>query len=81
MDKKHKICICLGNRCFSSGNDRNLEFIKGFLHNNALKEEVEFRGCVCNGLCENGPSLKVNEEFIKIDNIEMLDNVLHEKLL
>lgn len=81
MDKKPRICICLGSKCFSNGNDKNLEIIKSFLQNHSIKESVEFRGSVCSGHCENGPTIKINDEFIKFSDAEHLQSVLIEKLL
>jgi NADH:ubiquinone oxidoreductase subunit E len=81
MDKKHKICICLGRSCFSKGNEKNLEIIKSVLQNHSIKESVEFRGSVCNGQCENGPTIKINDEFIKFSDAAHLQEALIEKLL
>lgn len=63
MDKKHTITICLGSSCFTRGNDINLEIIKRFLMDHGLKDQVDFRGHLCNNACNKGPVLKIDDNI------------------
>ncbi len=60
MAHRDEITICLGSSCFSRGNDKNLEIIKGFLKEHDLKDVVSFKGHLCDEKCNQGPVLQIN---------------------
>lgn len=63
MDKKTApgILICLGSSCYSRGNAENLKFIKEFLAEKGLENEIDFRGHLCNEMCNKGPVIKIGD--------------------
>ncbi len=72
MNLNDEITICLGSSCFSRGNDKNLEIIKGFLKEHNLKNTVGFKGHLCDDKCNKGPMLQINgKEYCNVnkDNI------------
>lgn len=60
-DNKLPIRLCMGSSCYARGNDKILEIINTFLNENKLKEQVDFRGHLCQGHCNNGPNLSIGE--------------------
>lgn len=80
MSEKIEINICLGSSCFSRGNGKTLQVIKGFLEEKKLKEKVFFRGELCTGNCANGPILKIGDEMYEAldsdNSIELLKGAL-----
>ena len=58
------LTICLGSSCFTRGNDENLPRIQELLARGGLEERVRLRGSRCEGRCQHGPNLRVDEEFL-----------------
>jgi len=59
--KTSTILICLGSSCYSRGNAENLEFIKQYLSENGLNSRIDFRGHLCDEMCNKGPVIKIDE--------------------
>ncbi len=82
MKSETDITICLGSSCFSRGNKMTVELIKDYLKEHELEHQVFFHGDLCNGLCEQGPILKINGKVYKnvtSDNIyEVLNHFFSE---
>lgn len=62
--KRIEISICLGSSCFARGNQSIVHQIKEFLWKNKLNDRVFFKGAHCFNACKNGPTIKINDEFI-----------------
>ncbi len=60
-----------------------MEVIKGYLKEHNMEDKVFFRGDLCDGLCDEGPVLKINGEIfrnITTDNVyEILNNFFNTK--
>lgn len=63
-EKKSKITICMGSSCFSRGNNRHLQTLQQFLAQHGLEAEVELVGSRCEGLCMQGPNIRIDGELI-----------------
>ncbi|WP_016776768.1 (2Fe-2S) ferredoxin domain-containing protein [Anaerophaga thermohalophila] len=81
MSNETNITICLGSSCFSRGNRHTLELIKGYLKEHGLENKVFFHGDLCDGLCEHGPVLKINDKIYKHVNSENIYEILNEFFL
>lgn len=57
---EHHILICLGSSCYSRGNAENLEFVKRYLKTNSVHSKIDFRGHLCDEMCNKGPVIKVD---------------------
>lgn len=79
------VTICMGSSCFSRGSNNNIEIIERFLRERNLLTKVEIRGCLCQGLCKNGPNIKIDDEIHQgIDSgmiYELLEHTLSEKIV
>lgn len=74
----HKILICLGSSCYSRGNAEHLKTIKSFLNDNNIESQVDFRGHLCNDMCNKGPVIEIDDtvfEGVTASNLPtILDN-------
>ena len=52
---KRRIQICMGSSCFSRGNGLNAELLQRLETDGA-----EISGCLCAGLCKDGPIVEVD---------------------
>ncbi|MBQ9254487.1 MAG: (2Fe-2S) ferredoxin domain-containing protein [Bacteroidales bacterium] len=76
MEEKVNITICLGSSCFAHGNNVNLKFIKDYLKDNNLMDKVNFKGELCNKLCNEGPVVVIDNVTYKGINKMQLEQVL-----
>ena len=63
MEEKLNISICLGSACFARGNNHTRKVIEDQIREHGLNGKVGYQGARCFGHCQNGPVLKLNEEF------------------
>lgn len=64
---EHHILICLGSSCYSRGNAENLEFIKRYLKTTGVNSKIDFRGHLCNEMCNKGPVINIdNKEYLEV---------------
>lgn len=79
---KKEIVICLGSSCFSRGSKKTVQIIKDYIKENQLEDKVYFHGNHCNGNCENGPILKIDDkeyQHVSADNVVyLLDNIFRK---
>lgn len=82
---KISIRLCLGSSCFSRGNEEVLEVIKTFIEQKKLQEYIDFRGHLCQGLCNKGPNLSIGEkeyQNVSMANIHLiLEDALQQVIL
>ena len=62
----HRISICMGSSCFSRGNALNVEIIERFMNSEglgaSLTMDAELSGTLCEGLCKEGPNLRIGDK-------------------
>jgi len=59
VETRVEISICMGSSCFSRGNRKNLEALQTYIHRHALEGRVELKGNLCEGLCKQGPNMRI----------------------
>lgn len=59
------ITICMGSSCYARGNVYNVETIQSWLRQHGLEDKVELRGTLCEGLCRQGPIVKIGDTVYK----------------
>ncbi len=75
------IKICMGSSCFSRGNKDNLEIIQAFIKNNSIEAEIHLTGNLCNGLCNKGPNLFIDDKLFSKVNKNDLKKILRDEIL
>jgi len=78
-----EITICLGSSCFARGNQTIVHLVKDHLRKNSLEDRIFLRGAHCFNACKNGPSIKINDEYVHgvtKDNVIQLITKSLEKL-
>jgi NADH:ubiquinone oxidoreductase subunit E len=74
------ITVCMGSSCFSRGNSQNAELVRQFIKEHHLEGNVKVQGCLCRGLCKNGPNIDINGRIYNKVSAETLEQVLAEGL-
>lgn len=60
-DKKRiDISVCMGSSCYPRGNRETLEKLKKYINENSLNDQVIMKGNLCEGLCKDGPNIRIN---------------------
>lgn len=60
MNQSNKtITVCMGSSCYARGNVFNVELIQSWLRQHELEATVEVAGTLCEGLCRQGPIVKI----------------------
>jgi NADH:ubiquinone oxidoreductase subunit E len=59
------ITICMGSSCYARGNVYNVEAIQSWLRQHGLDGKIELRGTLCEGLCRQGPVVKIGDTVYK----------------
>ncbi|WP_430812611.1 MULTISPECIES: (2Fe-2S) ferredoxin domain-containing protein [unclassified Carboxylicivirga] len=72
----HKILICLGSSCHSRGNADNLKIIQDFLKERNLTSTIDFRGHLCNDLCNRGPVIEIDDQTFEEVTQSSLPSIL-----
>ncbi len=78
--KDIKISICMGSSCYPRGNRETLERIKSYVIDNNLTERVSLEGNLCEGMCKDGPNVKINDEIYHEIDYYNLINLINELL-
>ena len=71
-----EIKVCMGSACFAKGNQENLEFIKQYIEENNLESVVTITGSLCEGKCDIGPRIIVNDKEYTNVTTEDLEKIL-----
>ena len=74
-----QIKICLGSSCFSRGNNIHLEIIRKYITENNLEADINFSGHLCEGQCNCGPILRIDDKIYKEVNLSGLYRILQEE--
>jgi NADH:ubiquinone oxidoreductase subunit E len=74
------LTICLGSSCFTRGNGENLPRIQHYLATHGLEAHVHLKGVRCEGRCQQGPNLRLDEELIQEVQPAQLEETLRRVL-
>ena len=61
-----KVTICIGSSCHLKCSREVVEGLQRLVAENALEEKVELGGAFCMGNCQNGVSVKVDDEIFSV---------------
>ena len=58
----------MGSSCFSRGNRDSLSRLQCFIKDNGLNAVVSLSGCLCEGKCDMGPNVLIDDTlYTKVD--------------
>ncbi len=80
MNSMDTITICMGSSCFSRGNSLNADLVRRFIKEHHLENTVKVQGCLCRGLCKNGPNIEINGKIYNKVSEKMLEQIITEGL-
>lgn len=75
-----KITVCIGSSCHLKGSRQIVEGLQQRLAENGLNDKIELAGTFCLGNCQNGVSVKIDEELFSVQP-ETLESFFNEQVL
>jgi len=76
----HRFYLCMGRSCMQSGNVENLRIIGDFLERHGIVASVRPMGHLCDGMCQQGPSLILDGTLYNGVNPSRMRVILEEHL-
>ncbi|NLW64632.1 MAG: (2Fe-2S) ferredoxin domain-containing protein [Clostridiales bacterium] len=61
-----KLTVCIGSSCHLKGARQVVEGFQALIAENHLEDKVELTGTFCLGNCQNGVSVKVDDELFSV---------------
>ena len=61
-----KLTVCIGSSCHLKGSRQIVEDFQQYIAEGKLADRVELAGTFCLGNCENGVSVKVDDELFSL---------------
>lgn len=74
------ITVCMGSSCFSRGNSINAEIITKFIASHNCEASVALKGCLCEGNCNKGPVIKINDKLFFSVSPEGVEDLLYHEI-
>lgn len=74
------ITVCMGSSCFSRGNSINAEIIQEYIEKNNCQATVSLKGCLCEGNCNKGPIIKIDDKVFYSVSPEGVEALLNHEL-
>lgn len=59
-----KICVCVGSSCHLKGSYTVIDLLKKALREHGLEDTVTLSAAFCLGHCQNGVTIKVDDEIV-----------------
>jgi hypothetical protein len=76
-----EIAICMGSSCYARGNKRHLRIVKKYIEYHGLCGKVVLKGHLCEGLCQDGPNITLDDQVFNINDPDFLEYVLDQYLI
>lgn len=77
--KDLKIFLCMGSSCYARGNARNAELVQEWLAQHP-GSTMELSGTLCEGLCKEGPVMRVDDRLYTRVSPDSLGEILGKTL-
>ncbi len=74
------ITVCMGSSCFSRGNASNAQELERLVGIMGIANKVVIKGCLCEGQCKKGPTLRVNDTVYSGVTPDSLEDILQHEL-
>ena len=72
-----KICVCVGSSCHLKGSYTVIDLLKKALREHGLEDTVTLSAAYC----QNGVTIKVDDEIVTGLNADTFDSIFQEKVL
>lgn len=75
------VCVCVGSSCHLKGSYNIIQLMKQHLEQHGLTDQVNLSAAFCLGRCEQGVSIKVDDEIVTGLNPDNFEQIFNEKIL
>lgn len=77
------VSVCMGSSCYPRGNRETVVLLKQRIKEQGWEDRVNLRGNLCEGLCKDGPVLRIDGDIFHPASpqaaVELLERHLQEK--
>ena len=74
------ITICMGSSCFSKGANKIVSMIEQYQKDETVDIDIDMKGALCQGCCENGPLIIVDGRKYENVNEQTVIDILKQNL-
>lgn len=75
-----KITVCIGSSCHLKGSRQIVEGLQKKVAEMGLQDKIELAGTFCLGNCQNGVSVKIDDELFSV-RPETLESFIEKQVL
>lgn len=75
------VCVCVGSSCHLKGSYDIIQLMKQQLEQHGLNDRVNLSAAFCLGRCEQGVSIKVDDEIITGINADNFQQIFDREIL
>lgn len=77
---KLEIIVCMGSSCFSKGANKIVSIIEQYQNDETFDINIDMKGALCQGCCENGPLIIVDGQKYENVNEQTIIDILKQNL-
>lgn len=72
--------VCIGSSCFVKGSNEVVAFLKEYVAEHGLADQIILKGAFCMGMCTQGLGVKIDGESIKGLTLYNMKEILEREL-
>ncbi len=76
-----EIYVCIGSSCHLKGSYNIIAALKRLVAENHLEDQVSLNASFCLGHCQDGVTMKINEELVTGVNVDNIEQIFREKVM
>lgn len=76
-----EIYICIGSSCHQKGSYSVINLLKQLIAEHELKDKVNLSATFCVGHCQNGITMKIDDQIVTGVNADNITNLFEQKIL
>lgn len=75
------VSVCVGSSCHLKGSYNIINLLNEAVEKNGLKDKVEVKAAFCLGKCQDGVSIKVDDEIVTGVNPDNFSTIFEKYIL
>ena len=75
------ITICIGSGCHIKGSRQIIAILQNLIHQYHLDVQIELEACFCQGRCNEGVVIRVNDDLVTGVSKENITEIFHQRIL
>lgn len=76
-----EISVCIGSSCHLKGSYNIINALKELIAEHQLEDKVNLNASFCLGHCQDGVTMKINEQIVTGLNVENVKTIFNDMVL